>query len=318
MEVIASMRLRILFAIFALVVFEENVFSKPWRGIVPLVSTRADVERLLGKPNDLGLYELNGEAASVIYSDGPCQGLYRSLEKVNCKCLVAKDTVLSIFVEPRQFLKFTGLGIAKPKFTRTAIVSGPGMFSYSDLTEGIVYTVDEARDEVIDVEFLPSSSDCQRLMATATPVPRNSWRGLLPLHSYRRNVEEVLGRAGSRSGGVDIHTTENERVTVRYSDGVCGDTNVQWDVPPGTLLEVTVTPLLGFLLDNLDLDLSLFKRQSIGRLPEIPQPPNLVSYVNSRDGVTIRSKKVSGNAEEVVSITYGPSSEDNKLRCRIP
>lgn len=318
MEVTASMKLRIVFAIFALVVFEGNVFAKSWRGIVPLVSTRADVEGILGKPNDLGLYELNGEAASVIYSDGPCQGLYRSLEKVNCKCLVAKDTVLSVFVEPRQFLKFTGLGIAKPKFTRTAIVSGPGMFSYSDLTEGIVYSVDETRDEVIDMEFLPSLSDCQRLMATTTPVPRNSWRGLLPLHSDRRKVEQVLGRAGSSRGGVDVHTTENERVTVRYSDGVCGDTNVQWDVRPGTVLEVTVTPLLGFLLDNLDLDLSLFKRQRLGRLPEIQQPPDLVNYVNSRDGVTIRAKQVSRNAEEVVSITYGPSSEDNKLRCRIP
>ena len=195
------MKLRIIFAILALVVFEANVFAKSWRGIVPLVSTRADVETLLGKPNDLGLYELNGEAASVIYSDGPCQGLYRSLEKSNCKCLVAKDTVLSIFVEPRQFLKFTRLGIAKPKFTRTAIVSGPGMFSYSNLTEGIVYSVDETRDEVIDMEFLPSSSDCQRLMATAARVPRNSWRGLLPLHSYRSNVEQVLGRARSSSGG---------------------------------------------------------------------------------------------------------------------
>jgi len=318
MEVTASMKLRIVFAIFALIAFEGTVFAKPWRGIVPLISTRADVERVLGKPNNFGLYELNGEAASVIYSDGPCQGLYRSLEKVNCKCLVAKDTVLSIFVEPRQILKFAALAIDKPKFTRTAIVSGPGMFSYSDLTEGIVYSVDETRDEVIDMEFLPSLSDCQRLMATTTPLPRNSWRGLMPLHSDRRKVEQVLGRAGTSSGGVDVHTTENEKVTLRYSAGVCGDTNVQWDVPPGTVMEVTVTPLLGFLLGNLDLDLSLFKRQRLGRLPEIPQPPDFVNYVNSRDGVTIRTKQVSRNAEEVVSITYGPSSEDNKLRCRVP
>jgi hypothetical protein len=318
MEVTASMKLRIVFAVFALVAFEGNVFAKPWRGIVPLISTRADVEKLLGKPNDFGLYELNGEAASVIYSDGPCKGLYRPLEKVNCKCLVAKDTVISIFVEPRQYLKFTDLGIAEPKFTRTAIVSGPGMFSYSDLTEGIVYSVDETRGEVIDMEFLPSFSDCRRLMATTTPVPRNSWRGLIPLHSDRRTVEQLLGKAGSSSGGVDVHATETEEVTVRYSDGLCGDSNVQWDVRPGTVLEVTVTPLFGFLLDSLDLDLSLFKRHRLGRLPEIPQPPDLVNYVDSRHGVTIRTKQLSRNAEQVVSITYGPSAEDNKLRCRVP
>jgi len=134
------------------------------------------------------------------------------------------------------------------------------------------------------------------------------------LHSDRRNVEEVLGRPESSSNGVDVYTTENERVTVRYSSGVCGDTNVQWDVRLGIVLEVTVTPLLGFLLEKLDLDLSLFKRQSLGRLPEIPQPRELVSYVNNKDGITIRSKQVNGNAEEVVSITYAPSSQDNKLR----
>ena len=61
------MKLPIMFAILALVAFKGNVFAKPWRGIVPLISTRADVERLLGKPNDFGLYELNGEAASVIF-----------------------------------------------------------------------------------------------------------------------------------------------------------------------------------------------------------------------------------------------------------
>jgi hypothetical protein len=265
----------------------------------------------------MGLYELNGEAASMIYSSGPCQGLYRSLEKPNCKCLVPKDTVLSIYVEPRQPLKFSGLGIVKSRFTRIAIVSHPDLFSYSDLTDGIVYTVDETKDEVIDIEFLPSLSDCQLVITTKTSVPGNSWRGLVPLHSDRRKVEEILGRAKSSGTGVEVYDTDNETIRIRYSSGSCGDTNVEWNVLPGTVLELTVTPFLGFMLHNLDLDLSLYKRQRLGSLPEIPRPPEFVNYVNSRDGVTIKSKLISDNAEEVISITYAPSSNDNPLRCRV-
>ena len=311
------MNLQIALAILALGVFQQTVFAKEWHGIVPLKSTRADVERLLGKPNELGLYELNGEAASMIYSSGPCKGLYRSLEKANCRCLVPKDTVLSIYVEPRQPQKFSALGIARSKFTRTAIVSSADLFSYSDLNEGIVYTIDESKNEIRDIEFLPSSSDCKVVIDTKSPIARNSWRGLLPLHSGRRKVEAVLGHAKSSSRGVEVYDTDNERVTVRYSSGSCGEANVEWSVPPDTVLEITVTPFLGFLLHNLDLDLTLYKRQELRSLPEIPNPPEFVKYVNARDGITINSKRANGTAEEVISITFAPSSNDSQLHCRV-
>jgi hypothetical protein len=253
----------------------------------------------------------------MIYSSGSCQGWFRSLEKPNCKCLVSKDTVLSIYVEPRQSLKFSSLGIVKSRFTRAGILNDPSMFSYSNVTEGIVYTVDESKDEVRDIEFLPSSSDCHEVIMQKSPAPKNSWRGLVPLHSGRRKVEEVLGRVKTSSSGVDVYDTENERITIRYSSGACGARNVEWKVPPDTVLELTVTPFLGFLLHNLDLDWTLYKRQELGSLPEIRNPTEFVKYVNARDGIAIESKRVDGNAEEVVSITYAPASNDDRLRCRV-
>lgn len=39
-----------------------DVRAKEWRGIVPLKSTNAGVERLLGKPNHLGRYEVGMNA----------------------------------------------------------------------------------------------------------------------------------------------------------------------------------------------------------------------------------------------------------------
>ena len=203
------------------------------------------------------------------------------------------------------------------KFTRTPIVVGNEHFSYANLTDGIVYTVDESEDEVTDIEYLPSLADCQSVIATKAPKPRNSWRGLVPLYSDRRKVEAMLGKARSSVGGTNVYGTENERITVKYAKGVCGDPNVAWNVPPETVLELTVTPLLGFMLRNLDLDLGCYERQKLGGLPEIPHPPEFVNYINHRDGVTIHSKQINGD-EEVISITYSPSGKDDALRCRVP
>ena len=305
---------KILFALFALAIFRLEVFAEEWRGIVPLRSTRADVVRLLGKPNELGRYEVNGERADIIYSDGPCKGWHYSLEKANCKCLVPKDTVLSIYVEPDQPPKFSKLGIDSSKFTRTAIVVGNGLFSYSNVTEDIVYTVNEPQDEVIDVEYLPSVADCQRV-TIMTPTPRNSWRGLIPLHSNRESVEALLGPPGRSWERTYAYDTENEIVTVKYSTGKCDEPGTGWDVPEGTVVELVVTPRLSFRLRQLNLDLDSYQRQELSPLPEIPNPPKVANLIDNVNGIIIRVQS-NGGSEEVVSITYKAAKKDEDLRCR--
>src|SRR6185503_17182878 len=50
--------------------------ARGWRGIIPLHSTRADVESLLGKPlpdRDY-LYQTEDHFVSVDYAKGPCEG----------------------------------------------------------------------------------------------------------------------------------------------------------------------------------------------------------------------------------------------------
>lgn len=304
---------KILLAFFALAMFRLEVFAEEWHGIVPLRSTKADVVRLLGQPNQLGRYEVNGERADIIYSDGPCKGWYSPLEKTNCKCLVLKDTVLSIYVEPYQTLKFSKLKIDKSKFTRTAIVVGNALFSYSNLIDGIVYTVDEAQDEVIDVEYLPSFADCQRV-STMISTPRNSWRGLIPLHSNRQDVEALLGPPGHSWERTHAYDTENEVVTVKYSKGNCDDPGTEWNVPEDTVVEFVVTLRLSFLMRQLNLDLNSYQRQELFPLTEIPNPPKGVNYIDNVNGIIIRAQS-NGGSEEVVSITYKPAKKDDDLRC---
>ena len=69
------------------VVLGGSCEAKSWRGIVPLKSTRADVERLLGKPGKYNRYQFENERVSFDYSNGRCEG------SDHCLCLVPADTV---------------------------------------------------------------------------------------------------------------------------------------------------------------------------------------------------------------------------------
>src|SRR5688572_11387406 len=74
--------------LFSMVVVAE---AKDWRGIVPLRSTRVDVERALGKPNaPYGRYKIENEEAVIVYSGERCANGWN----------VPRDTVLSIDVSP--------------------------------------------------------------------------------------------------------------------------------------------------------------------------------------------------------------------------
>jgi hypothetical protein len=131
--------------------------AKEWRGIVPLKSTRADVEKLLGKPNGLGRYQFENERAYINYSDG-CSRID------DCRCLVPKDTVTYIFVTLESDLKLSDLKIDRTKYQKTRSTHLPGIVTYSNDEEGIIYTVDDEDDEITDITYLHTVRDCQSLI----------------------------------------------------------------------------------------------------------------------------------------------------------
>lgn len=306
--------MKVKFAILAVLIFGQNSMAKEWRGIVPLKSTRADVERLLGKPDKWGEYEYKDERVSFRYADGPCKGIYLALGKDNCKCLVDKDTVMAIEVEPTVKRKFSHLKLDMTRFTRTAIAPYPHTFAYYNPTEGIDYTVDESENEIRTIEYYPSQVDCQNVISRHAQIYRNSWRGLVPLHSHRRSVEALLGASARSWETTAAYDAENEIVTVKYSKGSCDAPSTEWNVPDDTVVEFVVTPRLSFLLRDLNLDLNSYQRQKLFPLPEIPNPPKVVNYINHRDGIAIRAQS-EGGSEEVISITYRPATKDEQLRC---
>ena len=155
-----------LISIFALCICcAKTLQAKEWRGIVPLKSTRADVERLLGKPNGLGRYQFENERAYIDYANG-CDHLK------NCLCLVPKDTVISVFVTLESDLKFLQVKIDRSKYKKSRSAHLPSIVNFSNDEEGITYTVDEADGEVMHITYLPAARDCQKLIYRALRAPR--------------------------------------------------------------------------------------------------------------------------------------------------
>jgi hypothetical protein len=114
--------------------------AKEWRGIVPLKSKRADVERLLGPvPNGFPHYVLPDETVYVEYAY-PCgyknpPGWPDPPPGWN----VPKDTVVSISVEPKESILFSSLALDLSKFEK---VEGDSQhFNYIDGEEGFTVNV---------------------------------------------------------------------------------------------------------------------------------------------------------------------------------
>src|SRR5690242_3681166 len=108
--------------------------ARGWRGIIPLHSTRADVESLLGKalPDRDHLYQTEDHFVSVDYAKGPCEGWPSGWN-------VAANTVLSLSVRPNRDLTFSDLHVDESKFSMA--FDDTLTTYYANRREGIQYSI---------------------------------------------------------------------------------------------------------------------------------------------------------------------------------
>ena len=135
--------------VFSLLALAPPPPAKGWRGLAPLRSTRADVERLLGRPESEpesgSVYVTAGERVSVSYSRRPCDYGWQ----------VPPDTVISFFVYPKQPPKLADLKLDEKKYERRRDYHIENIYYYIDREGGINYTVDSAAGLVTGVEYYP-------------------------------------------------------------------------------------------------------------------------------------------------------------------
>ena len=125
-----------------------------WRGIVPLRSTRADVERLLGRPveGSSHLYQTANERISITYSQRPCDYDWQ----------VPLGTVINISVHSMNPPAFAALKLDERGYEKRRDVHLESLFYYVNQEKGINYTVDTAAGVVTGVEYFPSAKDNSR------------------------------------------------------------------------------------------------------------------------------------------------------------
>jgi len=154
-----------------LLTFSLNSRGESWRGITPLKSTRADVERLLGKPlpgdmSSLAVYKLDVGEVHIRYAVSRLCG-----EPSRCECRVPDDTVIEISVEPQVKTKFSSFKIDRQAFDRFPLVENTNITIYRNRQAGLVYAVSEKEDEILYVQYAPTAKDCETVAQRASKTP---------------------------------------------------------------------------------------------------------------------------------------------------
>jgi hypothetical protein len=154
--------------IFSLILLCNAPGLQGWKGIAPLHSSRADVERLLGSPSaackTLCSYETKSEVVFVGYSGEPCTNNDEN------RWRVPSDTVTSVTVNLGERAKLSGLKLNLRKFIRTMDPELNGYSTYSNDEMGVAYSVTD-KGRVYSIHWFPTPKD-EKAFQCSTEVPK--------------------------------------------------------------------------------------------------------------------------------------------------
>ena len=162
-----------------------------WRGILPLRSSRLEVERELGSLDLRCLcYKTEKELIHVVYATGPCNG---ELPGWN----VPRDTVLSLTISPHEEVAFSKVEPRKEHFVKT--VDDTFTTYYGNGDKGLRYSV-SATGFITTVSYLPSVKDNSQRCAGFPPTDG----GITAYSPYDEFTYDSLEDTTSRLGEFTI------------------------------------------------------------------------------------------------------------------
>ena len=157
--------------------------------------------------------------------------------------------------------------------------------------------------------LLKTAGSLSLILALTCVVQAKGWRGIVPLHSTRADVEQLLGTPDRKSNNKPVvrYDLEEERVSIIYSREPCSDGSVygKWAVPPDTVVSMRVIPKKRLLLSELQLDAAQYK------VTHVRGVPSYTYYIDEGDGV-----QYDVSHGHVNSIDYFNAAEDEHLRCK--
>lgn len=134
------------FLLFLMLANQNYVKGQDWRRIVPLKSTRADVERLLGPTKEpyFGVYHLKEGVLDIEYSSGPCSPERKGGWNV------PKDVVITVNFSPKRKTRIGDLKLDRTKFRKIVDEQVIGILYYVNDEEGITYQVQSGKVDYVE------------------------------------------------------------------------------------------------------------------------------------------------------------------------
>jgi hypothetical protein len=136
------------------------------------------------------------------------------------------------------------------------------------------------------------------LLCISQAAAAKAWRGIVPLHSTRAEVEKLLGPPNSEDSG---YAFEDEQALITYSSRSCEkDLPGGWDLPSNTVVEIRVSSNKDITMADLPVQWGTLEKIYAVHTPQI-------DYLDAAEGVRYTT------ADGLVrSITYVGSVEDEK------
>ena len=145
------------------------------------------------------------------------------------------------------------------------------------------------------------------VLIAATSVAAKDWRGILPMHSTRADVEALLGppppppanRAYVLDKGRSIYFLDEGQIYIDFADG----NECMANVPVGTVLYIEITPKKDLPLSRLNIDLKNFKNFDAST----PGGQGYEGFISTQEGFVVRVFK-----QNVEKMVYFASDLDSK------
>lgn len=145
-------------------------------------------------------------------------------------------------------------------------------------------------------------------VSLATPITLNaaSWRGLVPFHSNRNDVERKLGKPIRSDDQWLIYELANEDVSFRIADGEACVTSV--GLTTGTIIYIEVMPRKALHLSEVGLRPGDIRRFEPGLDPMLPYE----GYVDEQNGLAARLESNKAHA-----VVYFLGNAKERERCPV-
>jgi len=199
-----------------------------WKGVKPLKTSKAEVDKILGKSGEdaSGFHRYMVPEAEIVvdYSKEPCS--------------LAPQGRGGYTVPVNTVLSYTVLLKAKPKVSdfefnpkNSHRVSSEHLLNYAsyvnddDTVEINVMTEAGSEEFVYEIVYRGKNSDLERLRCkeTSSASIANGWKGIKPLKTSKKEVEQLLGSSRVDNNGYFWYSTGDTDIEVNYSTEPCSE-----------------------------------------------------------------------------------------------